>query len=174
MRTIRTVFVAVVILASGALPASAQYAATFEELPAATKPGQKLFVFDREGNEIRGRLAGVTADTVTLRVRAGTQELTRDQITLIRTPSQDSVLNGAAIGAAVTGGLTLLSFAGCDGCSGVGTFVLGGMVYGAGIGAIIDACILTPRDVYRVGKRHVDVGPVVTSNARGAVISLRW
>jgi hypothetical protein len=162
------------LLAGAALPASAQYAATFEELPAATKPGQKLFVFDREGNEIRGRLASVTADTVTLRVNQGTRELTRDQITLIRTPAQDSILNGAAIGASVTGAFTLISFAGCDGCSGSGAFVLGGLVWGAGIGALIDACILTPRDVYRVGKRRFDVQPIVTPSARGVSIALRW
>jgi uncharacterized protein YcfJ len=164
----------VVVLAGAAAPASAQYAATFDELPAATKQGQKLFVFDREGNEIRGRLASITADTVRLRVDRETRELARDEITLIRTPSQDSILNGAAIGAAVTGGFTLLSFAGCDDCTGAGAFVLGGMVWGAGIGAIIDACILTPRDVYRVGKRRVDVGPIVTPHARAAMISVRW
>jgi uncharacterized protein YcfJ len=161
----------VAVLAGAAAPASAQYAATFDELPAATKQGQKLFVFDREGNEIRGRLASITTDTVRLRVEGETRELARDEITLIRTPSQDSILNGAAIGAAVTGGFTLLSFAGCDNCTG---FVLGGMVWGAGIGAIIDACILTPRDVYRVGKRRVDVEPIVTSHARAAMISVRW
>jgi uncharacterized protein YcfJ len=173
---IRPIVVNFAVFAALALPstARAQYAATFEELPAATKAGQKLFVFDREGNEIRGRLAGVTADTVTLRVQHATRELTRDQITLIRTPAQDSVLNGAAIGAAVTGGFTLLSFAGCDTCTGAGALVLGGMLWGAGIGAIIDACILTPRDVYRVGKRHVDVQPVVTPSARGASIAVRW
>jgi uncharacterized protein YcfJ len=174
MASIRNLFAGVVLLASAASPAWAQYAATFEELPAAIKPGQKLFVFDRDGDEVRGRLAEVTADTVTLRVGHATRELTRDQITLIRTPSQDSVLNGAAIGAAVTGSLTLLSFAGCNGCSGAGAFVLGGMLYGAGIGAIIDACILTPRDVYRVGRTRVDVHPIVMPQARGATISLRW
>jgi uncharacterized protein YcfJ len=174
MRSIRRVFTVLGLLAGAVVPASAQYAATFEELPAATKHGQRLFVFDREGNEIRGRLAAVTADTVTLRVDHGTRELTRDEITLIRTPSQDSILNGAAIGAAVTGGFTLLSFAGCDDCTGAGAFVLGGMLWGAGIGAVIDACILTPRDVYRVGKRRVDVEPIVTPHARAAMISVRW
>jgi len=174
MRSVTNLLVIVIVLAAAAVPASAQYAATFDELPGATKPGQKLLVFDDEGNEIRGRLAGVTADTVTLRVKEGTRELTRDHITLIRTPSQDSVLNGAAIGAAVTGGFMLLSFMECDNCTGVGTFVLGAAAWGAGIGAIIDACILTPRDVYRAGKRHVDVRPVVTPNARGATLSLRW
>jgi uncharacterized protein YcfJ len=174
MRSVTKSFVMLVVLMAGVLPASAQYAATFEELPAATRPGQKLFVFDGEGNEIRGRLAGVTSDTLTLRVAQGTRELMRDQITLIRTPSQDSIVNGAAIGAAVTGGFTLLSFAGCHDCSGVGAFVVGGMLYGAGIGAIIDACILTPRDVYRVGKRQVDVQPLLTPHARGASLAVRW
>ena len=94
------------------VPASAvaQYAATFEELSTATKKGQKLFVFDHEGNEVRGRLAAVTADSVTLLVDKGaTRELTREQITLIRRPAQDSVLNGAAIGAAVTVTVGLVS-----------------------------------------------------------------
>jgi hypothetical protein len=174
MRSIRSLFAILVLLACGPQPALAQYAATFEELPAATRPGQKLFVVDRDGNEIRGRLAGVTADTVTLRVDQGTRELTRDQIILIRTPAQDSVLNGAAIGAAVTGGFALVSFAECHECSGVGAVMVGSLVWGAGIGALIDACILTPRDVYRVGKRRIDVQPVITPHAQGANIAVRW
>ena len=174
MRFFCKVLTVLVVLAGAARPASAQYAATFEELPGATKPGQKLFVFDREGNEIRGRLASVTADTVTLRVEQATREIPRDAITLIRTPAQDSVLNGLAIGAAVTGAFTLISFGGCDGCSGSGAFVLGGLVWGAGIGALIDACILTPRDVYRVGKRRLDVQPMVTPQAQGVALALRW
>lgn len=174
MRVFRNALATLLLLAAAALPASAQYAATFEELPSATKSGQKLFVFDREGNEIRGRLAGVTAGTVTLRVDQGTRELTRDQIILIRTPAQDSVLNGAAIGAAVTGGFVLLSLAECYDCSGVGAVLAGSLVWGAGIGALIDACILTPRDVYRAGKRRLDVQPIVTRHARGASIAVSW
>lgn len=174
MRVFLNACATLVLLAGAALPASAQYAAIFEELPAATKAGEKLFIFDREGNEIRGRLARITADTVTLRVEHGTRELTRDQIILIRTPAQDSVLNGAATGAAVTGAFALVSFAECHDCSGVGAVMVGSLVWGAGIGALIDACILTPRDVYRVGKRRVDVQPMVTPSARGARIALQW
>jgi uncharacterized protein YcfJ len=174
MRVFRNAVAMLLLLSAAALPASAQYAATFEELPSATKSGQKLFVFDREGNEIRGRLAGVTADTVRLRIQNGTRELARDQIVLIRTPAQDSVLNGAAIGAAVTTGFVLLSFAGCHDCSSVGPVLAPSVVWGGGIGALIDACILTPRDVYRVGTHRLDVQPIISPHARGASIALSW
>lgn len=167
----RCVLIAMLLLG---VPASAlaQYAATFEELPAATKKGQKLFVFDHEGNEVRGRLQAVTADSVTLRVANGrTRELMRDEITLIRTPSQDSALNGAAIGAAVTGSVALFSFRGCGNC---GSFFLGALVWGGGIGAVIDAFILTPRDVYRAGKRRFEVQPLSSRSARGARVAIAW
>jgi hypothetical protein len=174
MRILRHAFVLVLAMAVPA-SAAAQYAASFDELPAATKKGQKLFVFDDEGNEVRGRLAGVTADTVTLVVDKGrTRELARDRITLIRTPSQDSVLNGAAIGASATGIVALISFGECVGCSGAGSLLVEALLWGGGIGALVDAFILTPRDVYRVGKRRVDVNPIVSRDGGGARVRIAW
>ena len=169
MRALRCGLMAMLLLG---VPASAvaQYAATFEELPAATTKGQRLSVFDREGNEIRGRLAAATADRVTLIVGTGTtREVMREEITLIRTPSHDSVLNGAAIGGCVAGAFALISLAECPQCTGVGP-----LLGGAGIGALVDASILTPRDVYRVGKRRVEVKPVVARSSTGIRVALAW
>ena len=174
MRALRCGLMAMLLLGVAA-SAVAQYAATFEELPAATTKGQRLFVFDREGNEIRGRLAAATADRVTLIVGKGTtREVMREEITLIRTPSHDSVLNGAAIGGGVAGAFALISLAECPQCTGVGPFLGGALLWGAGIGALVDASILTPRDVYRVGKRRVEVKPVVARSSTGIRVALAW
>jgi hypothetical protein len=155
--------------------AYAQYAATFDELPSATKHGQKLFVFDREGDEVRGRLESVNGESLVLTLPNGTRTFSADDIVLIRTPGHDSVLNGAAIGGGVMAGLAAVTFAACEGdCRGVGTLIVTNFIVGAGIGALVDAFILTPRDVYRVGKRRLDVQPVVTGTAHGAQVVLRW
>src|SRR5207249_1593260 len=85
-----------------ATPAAAQFATSFDQLADVTKPGQTLFVIDREGNETRGRLEKVADDSITLAARRGPRQFAADDIVVIRKLGNDSVLNGAAIGGAVS------------------------------------------------------------------------
>jgi hypothetical protein len=164
---------AALVCAAGT-PASAQFATSFDQLQNVTKPGQTLFVIDREGNETRGRLERISDDSITLAVRRGARQFSEDEIVVVRKLADDSVLNGAAIGGSILGGIAALTFFACDECTGLGSVVVGEFVIGAGLGALVDAFIRTPRDIYRVGKRRIGVTPVVTPTRQGAQVVLRW
>jgi 1-acyl-sn-glycerol-3-phosphate acyltransferase len=174
MRWLMHVTVGVVLVAASASTASAQFAASFDQLVDVTKPGQTLLVIDREGNESRGRLVRVSDGSITLALKRGAREFAADEVIVIRRPDHDSVLNGAAIGGAITAGMVAITFASCDNCSGFFPLVVGNFVVGAGLGALVDAFILTPRDIYRVGKPRIDVRPMVGGTSRGAQVVLRW
>jgi hypothetical protein len=163
------------LMLAGASPAAAQFATTFDQLVDVTKPGQTLFVIDRDGYETRGRLERVADGTLTLTSKTGARRFTTDDVVVIRTPGHDSVLNGALIGGALEAGVAGVAMLSCGRvCDGAAAAVIGNFVIGAGLGALIDAFILTPRDVYRVGQHRVDVQPIVTGTRHGAQLVLRW
>ncbi len=172
---VRVVTGMTLVLGSVSAASGQDFASSFDQLRTITKPRQVLFVIDREGNETRGRLESVADGTLTLAGRDGPRRFGADEIIAVRTPGNDSVLNGALIGGAVEAGTVAIVFLSCDGyCSGAGAALVGNFVIGAGIGALVDAFIQTPRDIYRVGKRHVDVKPIVSGTKQGAQVVLRW
>ena len=175
MRRFLQVAVGAGLVIGSASAASAQFATRFEQLGDVTKPGQTLFVIDREGYESRGRLERVEDGSLSLVLKNGVRRFTADEIVVIRKPGHDSVLNGALIGGSVAAGFVGIAFASCGGeCSGVGPVLLANFVFGAGMGALVDAFIMTPRDIYRVGKRRLDVQPIVSGTRQGAQVVLRW
>lgn len=175
MRLFLQVAVSAGLVVGSASGASAQFATSFEQLGDVTKPGQTLFVIDREGYESRGRLERVADGSLALALKTGVRRFTADEIVLIRTPGHDSVLNGALIGGGLTAGMVGIAFVACEGeCSGAGPVLLANFIFGAGLGALVDAFILTPRDIYRVGKHRLDVQPIVGRAKGGAQVVLRW
>ena len=168
-----------VLTLAAARPASAQIAvSTFEQLQAGVKPGDRLFVIDKTGIETDGRLQSLSPEVLTLALK-GQQErhFTRDDVVVIRKLTHDSVWNGAAIGAGVADAFILISAIGCS--HGCGEYILqalvGGAVWGGGIGALVDAAILTPQDVYRRGSSaRLAIHPAVGRDRVGAEITVRW
>jgi uncharacterized protein YcfJ len=175
MRVLSGAVLGALLILGSATQAFAQFATSFDRLPGVAKKGQTLFVIDREGNETRGRLERVDDRSLTLALENGSRSFTADDVVVVRRPDHDSVLNGALIGGTVSAGLVGLAFAACEGeCNGAGPVLLANFVFGAGLGALVDAFILTPRDIYRVGSRRIDVKPLIDGTRQGAQVVLRW
>jgi hypothetical protein len=159
---------------------SAQVVATsFEQLQTGVKPGDRIFVIDATGVETDGRLQSLSPEVLTLAVK-GHQErrFTRDDVVVIRRLTHDPVWNGAGIGAGVTVAFVLVSVGlECRGECGeyLPQALAGAAIWGAGIGALIDACILTPKDIYRRGPApRIGLQPTVGRDRVGAAVTLRW
>ena len=134
-----------VLTLAAARPASAQIAvSTFEQLQAGVKPGDRLFVIDKTGIETDGRLQSLSPEVLTLALK-GQQE---------RHFTRDDVV--------VIRKLTHDSVWN------------GAAIWGAGIGALVDACILTPQDIFRTGPARVAVRPAVGRGRVGATVTMRW
>jgi hypothetical protein len=176
MKYVPILSTALILLA--APPASAQIAvSTFEQLQAGVKTGDRLFVIDKTGVQTEGRLQGLSPEVLTLAVK-GRQErrFTRDDVVVIRRLVHDPVWNGAAVGATVADAFVLISAIGCSHECGeyVMQALVGAAVWGGGIGALVDAAILTPQDIFRTGPARVDVHPTVGRDRVGAALTLRW
>jgi len=175
MRPLLQIVIGAGLVIGSASTAFAQFASSFDQLADITKRGQMLFVIDKEGYESRGRLERIEDGSLTIALKSGMRRFSSDEIVVIRTPGHDSVLNGAAIGGTVAAGMVGIAFAGCSGeCHGAGPVLLANFVVGAGIGALVDAFILTPRDIYRIGKHQLGVQPIVSGTRHGANLVLRW
>jgi hypothetical protein len=169
-----------VLTLAGAVPASAQIAvSTFEQLQAGVKPGERLFVIDSTGVQTDGRLQSLSPEVLTLAVKNHQERrFSRDDVIVVRRLAHDSVWNGAAVGAGVTSAFVLISI-GVQ-CGGeCGEYLLqalaGAALWGAGIGALVDAAILTPQDIYRRGPAaRLDVHPTVGRDRVGAALTIRW
>ena len=160
-------------------------ARTFAELNARLKPGSTVFVTREAGERTKARVQGFDADLHTLFLTAdGTSfGMTEDEVRQLSVREQDSLVNGAVIGACVGGGLFVIAGIACalvDGCGAASeTFaaaaVFGGI--GAGIGVGIDAMVKTERLVYVSPVRggfSVGLAPVVSSTGKGVRVVLRF
>jgi hypothetical protein len=123
-------------LREGAQPAISQ---TARELGGNVEAGDTIFVTDRNGVQIGGRLLRLSPEGLALLV--GGQERVIPQNSIGRTEKRDSLWNGMLIGAVPTA-LVAMAAAGascsphCDRDVPLGMLVFGAM--GAGIGALID------------------------------------
>lgn len=179
MRTFMKLACVALAIALAPRAASAQVvASTFEQLQSGVKPGERIFVIDKTGVETVGTVQSLSPDVLTLTLKnQGERRFSRDDVVVIRTMTHDPVWNGAAIGAGVTGAFVLLSVGlQCGGECGeyLGQALLGAAIWGGGIGALVDAAILTPRDIFRTGPAHVDVHPTVGRDRIGAAVTIRW
>jgi len=121
-------FLAVLLIAMTALPAAAQ-----------TPVDDVLVTTTDEPAPLRGTLTSLGAGTLTLLTESGRRDLPFDTVLRIDA-RKDRVLNGALIGAAVLGGWCALVCAqGLDSADQAGPFIVMSTVWGALIGAGIDA-----------------------------------
>jgi len=146
-----------VILAAGAIamtsaPALAQEkATTLEQLRVLVGRGDKVRLTDGEGHEMNGRIEGLSASELALRVGDSERRLKESEIRTIRVRKDDSLADGAWTGFAVGGTLGLLvglSISHEVGASAVPllTAFYGGI--GAGIGVGFDAMVTHDRTIY--------------------------
>jgi hypothetical protein len=172
------------LLCAGPGPAEAQGVAwSFEQLGVLVKPGDKITVVDAAGTRADGRIGLLTGDTLTLATPAGLRNLAEADVTEIRQRRQDSLTNGAIIGAAAATGyfLTMLAIFGDDDGGGVlvGPAIAGGVMFagmGAAAGVGIDALITRKQTIYRKNSRpsKLTVSPLVGRGRRGVAVSVRF
>ena len=101
----------VLIVLAGAGNASAQQpVSSLDQLDALRNTNSRVIVSDAAGREFRGTVAGATSAALSLLMGKNTRQFPAAEIRLVRVRREDSLLNGALIGAAVGGGAALAYF----------------------------------------------------------------
>ena len=175
----RTCALLLLKFAQAGLAAGQTVPTSFTDLKFVVRPGDRVMVVDQSGLETAGRISELDASMLTISTNAGQIRFREDDVVLIRQRKQDAVWNGIAIGAAIGGGLGLLSELSCGGyCAPRGAITLASAVWGAGVGVLADVLQKTPRAIYRHGpvhdRRTVAAAPLLGAHAAGAQLALRW
>ena len=172
------------LLCAGGTPVEAQgVASSFDQLTVLVKPGDKISVVDVTGREAGGRIGTLSRDALTLVSEAGPRVLREGDVAQIRQRRDDSLKNGAIIGAVagaayfVTAAALLQDSDGGDVI--VGTAIAGGVLFagmGAAAGVGIDALIARRQVIYQKpgGGSSVSVAPLFSHGRRGAAVSMKF
>jgi len=100
-----------VLVLAGASGAGAQQSvSSLDQLNALQNTNSKVIVTNAAGQEFRGTVAGASAAELSLLMGKDTRLFPAADIRSVRVRREDSVLNGALIGAGVGGGLALTYF----------------------------------------------------------------
>ena len=154
-------------------------AGSFDQLQVLVKPGDTISVTDATGRELTGRIESLSQSSLSLLVAGARHDLPEREVRTIRQRRSDSLANGAKWGLGIGAGLGL-----AGGLAIASEYSEGGGVYipilalvyggiGAGVGAGLDALILSNQVIYfkspgSVAK--VTVSPLVTSERKGVVV----
>ena len=117
---------------------------SFDQLNTRLKVGDTIWVTDAQGLEVKGKIQGLAAASLTLEARTPLSFAASD-VRVIQERRPDSVKNGALIGMGAGGAVAIVSMLTLDfeGCTfGCAAAVLGYFgAIGAGVGALVDAMI---------------------------------
>jgi hypothetical protein len=174
-----TRLVAAVILS----PASAEaqtMARSFEELMGIVKAEQTVIVIDMRGRGVKGVLAGVDKDSVSLATDGRTQTFPRSEVSTVRV--SEGFGNGALIGACAGLGTALgvLAIAGSGDGYVLPSAKVGAPLLLSGIGALIGALIDRAHDGGKVlyvspgQTSELVVSPLLRKDRQGVLVSLRF
>ena len=169
------------LLLAVALAAAQEPVRDFTQLNTRLRPGDTIWVTDAQGREVKGRIAAIGADALTLEGGSG-RTLGATDVATIRLRGIDTLRSGALIGLGVGAGTGLLLCAAADasGSDWAWCAVTVGAV-GAGIGVGIDA--LTPGRklvAYRAPgaaggpSARLSVAPVLTPRTKGMAVSFSF
>jgi hypothetical protein len=176
---------AFLLLCAGATRVDAQdVASSFDQLAVLVKPGDKVTVVDGTGNKTDGRIGALSRERLTLVTPAGPRELGEADVAVVRQRRDDSLKNGAIIGA-VAGTAYYITMAAIfsrysdGGDIIVSTAVTGGVLFaamGAAAGAGVDALITRRQVIYRKAPsdKRVSVSPLIGHGHRGAAVTVRF
>jgi len=145
--------VAAGVIAMTAVPSfAAQEARTLDQLRMLVRPGDTITVTGADGADVKGTIEGLSSSELELRVRDVDRRLREADIQRIRQRRDDSLADGARKGfvvGAVLGTLAFASVVGEDGGAVAGAAFIGiyGM-FGAGVGAGLDAMVRHDRTIY--------------------------
>lgn len=158
-------------------------ASSFEQLRVLVKPDDRITVIDGAGRRTKGRVDRLSDTELVLVTKAGPERFDEEAVDRILHRRDDSLLNGAIIGAAVstacfvTAGV-LLSDSN-DGNVIVSSVITGGLMFagmGAGAGAGFDALITRRQVIYRRAARDGRFGlaPLLGRDRWGATVMLQF
>jgi hypothetical protein len=172
------------LLCAGGTRLEAQgVASSFDQLGVLVKPGDRITVDDVTGTEVEGRIGKLSRATLTLITEAGPRQFGDVEVARIRQRRDDSLTNGAIIGAVagtayfVTMGALLSDSDGGDVI--VSTAVAGAVLFagmGAAAGVGIDALITRRQVIYQkpAGAKGVILSPLIGHGRRGAAVTVRF
>ncbi len=179
-----TIGVVCLLLCAGETSVDAQeVASSFEQLAVLIKPGDKITLVDVTGRETKGRIGKLSPDALILVTSTGSRQLGEVDVAAITQRRDDSLKNGAIIGAVAGAayfvtGLALL--AGIDdGDVIIPTAIAGGVLFaglGAAAGVGIDALISGRQVIYQkpAGRSTVIVSPVFGHGRQGAAVAVKF
>jgi hypothetical protein len=167
----------------GTEQAAAQQASSFEQLQLLVKPGDTVVVTDMEGRSTKGKIEGLSRESLRLKSSGNIREFGQRDAIEIKQRRSDSLANGALIGAAVGGGIGALgaiAFCKEGWCRGNGAEVAATIGVHAGMGTAIgvgiDALVRSRQTIYRSSPQtafsRVHVAPLIGSGRRG--VALKW
>ena len=172
--------------ASSRTPSPKGPASSLVQLQRTIKPGETVAVTNASGVEIRGRIARVSPEAITLALPGGEMTIEERQLRDVQRIG-DPLWNGALIGLGAGFGAGLLSMARCDAglvCgAAAGPVVLVESAVGAGLGIGIDALHRGRKLVYvnrdtavpsSTSKASINVSPVFGGTTRGVMMSVRF
>ena len=120
-----------------------QVGVSLEELEILATTDSRVTVTDRNGREFRGTVADASETLLSLRIAGAIHRFGVGDVRTVRVRKEDSLVNGALIGAAIGGGLTSLIFLDNEcrddpGCyAAVAVYASVGALAGLGIDALI-------------------------------------
>lgn len=155
-------------------------APSLAELKGLASAESRVTVTDTKGQEFRGTIVDASESMLSLRIGRDIRRFDAPDVRSVRVRKEDSLANGALIGAAVGGGLTSLSVLDNE-CRDDPACYVAVAVY-AGIGALaglgIDALIHGTVVAYSApppGARHLfTVAPMVTRGRTGVCLTLAF
>ena len=149
---------------------------TLDQLGLIVSKGDLVTVWDQTGTQIRGTIIEVRTDQLVIDTGDIPRAWSADELREVRRRTNDSVLNGAIIGAAIGGGLTSLMYLDneCHGDPVCAKAVVVYAVIGAAAGAGIDALIRANRLIYRRSGASVSwsIAPAFSVDTRRAGVQL--
>jgi len=180
---VAVVLAVISLLLAFALAAAQEPVREFSQLDTRLKPGNKVWVTDSQGREVKGRIAAIGADALTLDA-GGSKTFSAGDVRLVMERRHDSLANGALIGLGVGGlGMGLACLASTE-APDQGWCSLVAVVYGgisAAIGVGIDAMMPGKKLVaYRApgstgsSPARLSIAPFVTPRAKGLAVAFSF
>jgi len=176
--------VVLLLLCAGETRVEAQeVASSFDQLAALVQPGDAITVVEVTGRETKGRIWKLSRDALILGTPDGPRQLAEVDVAAISQRRDDSLKNGAIIGAVAatayfaTVGALLRDSDGGDVI--VSSAIAGGVLFagmGAAAGLGIDALIARRQVIYQKspGGNSVSVFPLLGHGRRAAVITVKF
>jgi hypothetical protein len=153
---------------------------SLDELSRAIPPSEDVWVTDAAGNEVKARIVGATASTITIETRDGRRDLAVTDVSRVRRKYNDRVWNGALIGFVSSVVYPIWYFSRMyESGESLGenwdSVIFSGLV-GAAVGACIDLRIKGRRVVYqRPGSTTgVRVGPLMARRGAGVQVTVAF